>query len=70
MSPLSEHLTIHETPPNNLDRLLIAYAGWPDAAESATNTIKYLLRKLGARKFAEVDPESFTSLPGSGPARP
>ena len=59
MSPLSEHLTILETPPNNLDRLLIAYAGWPDAAESATNTIKYLLRKLGARKFAEVDPEEF-----------
>ena len=59
MSPLSEHLTLHETPPARLDRLLIAYAGWPDAAESATNTIKYLLRKLDAKKFAEVDPEDF-----------
>lgn len=59
MSSLPEHLTLHETPPAKLDRLLIAYAGWPDAAESATNTIKYLLRKLDARKFAEVDPEEF-----------
>jgi hypothetical protein len=52
-------LTIHETPDAGLDQLLIAYAGWPDAAESATNTIKYLLRKLEARKFADIDPEEF-----------
>jgi hypothetical protein len=52
-------LTIHETPDTRLDHLLIAYAGWPDAAESATNTLKYLLRQLQARKFAEIDPEEF-----------
>ena len=59
MSPLSDFLTIHESPPIKLENMLIAYAGWPDAAESATNTIKYLLRKLGATKFAEIDPEEF-----------
>ena len=59
MPPHSDYLTIHETPDTKLDHLLIAYAGWPDAAESATNTIKYLLRKLQARKFAEIDPEEF-----------
>jgi len=42
-----------------LDHLVIAYGGWPDAAESATNTIKFLLRKLEAKKFAEIDPEEF-----------
>jgi len=59
LPPHSGYLTIHETPDTKLDHLLIAYAGWPDAAESATNTIKYLLRKLQARKFAEIDPEEF-----------
>jgi hypothetical protein len=39
--------------------LIIAYGGWPDAAEGATTTIKYLLRKLQAKKFAEIDPEEF-----------
>ena len=59
MPPHSEHLTIHEFPDTKLDHLLIAYAGWPDAAESATNTIKYLMRQLQAKKFAEIDPEEF-----------
>ena len=54
-----DYLKIHETPLAPLDHLIIAYGGWPDAAESATNTIKYLLRKLEAKKFAEIDPEEF-----------
>ncbi|MCH8896783.1 MAG: PAC2 family protein [Chloroflexi bacterium] len=59
MASHSEYLTIHDPPQRNLDHLVIAYGGWPDAAESATNTIKYLLRKLEAKKFAEIDPEEF-----------
>ena len=59
MTSHSKYLTIHEPPPGNLDHLVIAYGGWPDAAESATNTIKYLVRKLEAKKFAEIDPEEF-----------
>ena len=55
----SEYLTVYETPKVKLDRLIIAYAGWPDAAEGATTTIKYLLRHLEATKFAEIDPEEF-----------
>jgi proteasome assembly chaperone (PAC2) family protein len=54
-----QHLIVHENPPVPLEHLIIAYAGWPDAAESATNTVKYLLRRLGAKKFAEIDPEEF-----------
>ena len=37
----------------------MAFAGWADAGESATNTIKYIRRRLNARKFAEIDPEEF-----------
>ena len=37
----------------------MAFAGWPDAGEAATSTLKYLLRQLEGKKFAEIDPEDF-----------
>ena len=37
--------------------MVAAFAGWPDAAESATRAVRYLVRKLRARRFAEIDPE-------------
>ena len=39
--------------------MVVAFAGWPDAAEAATRALRYLARKLGAKKFAEIDPEEF-----------
>jgi proteasome assembly chaperone (PAC2) family protein len=39
--------------------LILAWAGWNDAAESATNAARYLSSAFGARKFAEIDPEDF-----------
>lgn len=54
-----DHLTIHERPEGKLDYLLVAYGGWPDAAEGATTALKFLARRLGARKLAEIDPEEF-----------
>ena len=53
------HLIIHQKPEAKFDHLIVAFAGWPDAGESATSTVKYMLRKLGASKFAEIDPEEF-----------
>ena len=53
------YLTIHERPDVELEQLIIAFAGWADAAEAATNTVKYVQRCLGAKKFAEIDPEEF-----------
>ena len=53
------YLTIHERPDVELEQLIIAFAGWADAAEAATNTVKYVQRRLGAKKFAEIDPEEF-----------
>ena len=52
-------LIVHETPPGPLRVMVAAFAGWPDAAEAATRGLRYLVRKLGARKFAEIDPEEF-----------
>ena len=53
------YLTVHETPPVKTPYLLTTFKGWPDAGEGASGAIKYLIRKLGARKFAELDPEEF-----------
>ncbi len=43
----------------NFDYLVMAFAGWPDAGESATACIKYLARLLDTTRFAEIDPEEF-----------
>jgi predicted ATP-grasp superfamily ATP-dependent carboligase len=52
-------LIVHETPDTTLPTMIVAFAGWPDAAEAATRAVRYLVRKLPARKFAEIDPEEF-----------
>ena len=49
----------HEKPENTFPTMIVAFAGWPDAAEAATRAIRYLVRKLPAKKFAEIDPEEF-----------
>ncbi|MEE8045264.1 MAG: PAC2 family protein, partial [Dehalococcoidia bacterium] len=38
---------------------LAAWGGWPDAAESATRSLRELVRQLSATKFATIDPEDF-----------
>ena len=39
--------------------LIMAFAGWNDAAESATTAVRYLGTSFHAGKFAEIDPEEF-----------
>ena len=47
--------------PSDLNKplMLFAFRGWADAAESATHALRYLVRHLAAKKFAEIDPEEF-----------
>lgn len=52
-------LIVHETPEHEFPTMVVAFAGWPDAAEAATRAVRYLVRKLPAKKFAEIDPEEF-----------
>ena len=52
-------LIVHETPEQKFPTMIVAFAGWPDAAEAATRAVRYLVRKLPAKKFAEIDPEEF-----------
>ena len=55
MDGLIEHQTLDAKFPI----MITAFAGWPDAAEAATRAVRYLVRKLPAQKFAEIDPEEF-----------
>ena len=48
-------------------RLIMGFSGWMDGGDVSTGTVEYLIRKLGATKFAEIDPSPFYiySFPGS-----
>lgn len=46
---------------------LVAFAGWNDAASAATNAARFVVRRLGARKFATIDPEPFVDFRHSRP---
>lgn len=56
MDPLTIH-TLPATPRRPL--LMMAFAGWNDAAEAATTAARYLAASLGGKKFAVIDPEEF-----------
>ncbi len=47
--------------------MVLAFTGWMDGGEISTGTVDYLVRKLGARKMAEISFEGFYiySFPGS-----
>lgn len=51
----------YNNPPTDLrdPTLLFAFAGWADAADSATHALRYVVKHLNGEKFAEVDPEEF-----------
>ena len=52
-------LIIHEAPTHKLKTMVVAFAGWPDAAEAATRAIRYMVRKLPTNKIVEIDPEDY-----------
>jgi proteasome assembly chaperone (PAC2) family protein len=50
---------MNERPDLRGPALVAAFAGWPDAGEVASGSIRYLIRKLRPKKFASVDPDAF-----------
>ena len=57
---VTDALTIHEEPAGLRRPILImAFAGWNDAAESATGAARYLGQLWPSRPFASIDPEEF-----------
>lgn len=47
--------------------MVVAFAGWNDAADAATGAIEYLVRTWAAQEFADVDPEEFFDFTVSRP---
>ena len=52
-------LTKLEYSKTKLPTMVVAFAGWPDAAEAATRAVRYMVRKLTDTKIAEIDPEEY-----------
>ena len=49
----------HSQPELRNPIMIVAFAGWNDAAESATTAVKFLIDKWKPTKFAEIDSEDF-----------
>lgn len=47
--------------------VVVAFAGWNDAAGAATNAAKFVGQRLGARRFAHCDPEPFFDFRSTRP---
>ena len=52
-------LQFESEPPLRDPHLVIAWAGWNDAGESASTAARYLAATLSAEPFASIDPEEF-----------
>jgi proteasome assembly chaperone (PAC2) family protein len=60
-------LQIDSLPTLDRPAVVVGFSGWPDAGEVASGAVAYLIRTLGASRFAWVDPEQFFVF---GEARP
>ena len=60
-------LNIYKRPKLDNPRMLLGFLGWMDGGNVSTGTVKSLIDKLGAQRFAEIEPEGFYiySFPGS-----
>ena len=60
-------LNIYKRPKLDNPQMLLGFTGWMDGGNVSTGTVKYLIDKLAAERFAEIEPEGFYiySFPGS-----
>ena len=54
-----DHVEFEREPSGNLTTLVVAFGGWIDAGRAATGALRHLVRALGARRLARIDPEEF-----------
>jgi proteasome assembly chaperone (PAC2) family protein len=47
--------------------VIMAFAGWNDAASSATNAARFIVRRLGARRFASLPSEPYYAFTDTRP---
>src|SRR6516162_6625776 len=63
----SDILRIHHRPSLDQATLVLAFTGWMDGGDVSTGTVRRLVDLLGAKSFADIDPEPFYiyNFPGS-----
>lgn len=61
------HLALERRPELHDPIAVVAFSGWNDAASAATDAARFVVRRLGARRFATIDPEPFYDFRESRP---
>ena len=54
-----EPLIFHARPALRRPIIVLAFAGWSDAGQSATTAVRFLAEQFGATQLASVEPEEF-----------
>lgn len=62
-----DYLLNMRKPDREVKNLIIAFRGWPDAGESATTALKYIVRNLSSEKILDIDPEEFFDFSNQRP---
>ncbi len=47
---------------------VMAFTGWNDAASAASNAARFVVRRLGARRFASIEPDAFFAFTETRPS--
>jgi len=62
-----EYLEVHEVPSLRSPVLIMAFAGWNDAAQAATSAVRFLIKEWSAQPFASFDPEELFDFTSTRP---
>ena len=62
-----DYLEVHEAPSLRSPVLIMAFAGWNDAAQAASSAVRFLIKDWSAQPFASIDPEEFFDFTSTRP---
>jgi len=62
-----DHVQWEDRPRLRRPVLIVAFEGWNDAADAASDAARYLQVRWGARPFASIDPEEFFDFSATRP---
>ena len=67
---VTDDIRLADVPPLQRPVMLLAFSGWNDAGEAASNGLARLLQHWGGRLIGEIDPQPYTLRhhPSGGPA--
>ena len=57
-----DEVEFHREPPTNLPTMVVAFGGWVDAGEAATDAMRFLVHQLAAEPLATIDLEDFVDF--------